>query len=294
MTITRHTGPVTSVASRPGTSEVVSGAYDSGVGIFDTHTQTFQLLGYHEHLTNRVVVSPDGHLAASCSSDYSVRLWDLRTRTLLKVLQGHADDVEDFVFVGSHVGVSASRDRRILVWDLRTGAITAVFDDHDKDVLSLAYHQGRLFSSGDDKTLRVWNLAEGTLEKTIGPFEVETDTCDIDPVRGRIVLGCDDGIVRIFNAASGELVHEIHGHTSGIKKVAVSEQGHILSAAYDQKIIIWDRDTFAQKQALQSVKHKWERSFAFADGGANVIAGTFDGTLLKWNATSGTLIDEFG
>ena len=290
----RHRGPVTSVAMRPGTSEIVSGAYDSGVGVFDTQSNEFCMLGYHDHLTNRVVVSPDGRLAASCSSDYSVRLWDLETRSLIKVLRGHSDDAEDFVFVGPHVGVSASRDRRILVWDLRTGAIAFVFDDHDKDVLSLAYHQGRLFSSGDDKTLRVWNLAEGTLERTIGPFEVETDTCDIDPVRGRVVLGCDDGVVRVFDVRDGEVITAIEGHTSGIKKVAVSEQGHILSAAYDQKIVIWDRETFQPRKVLESVKHKWERSFAFADGGTSVIAGTFDGTLLKWDAGSGALTGEFG
>ncbi|MEO1337035.1 MAG: WD40 repeat domain-containing protein, partial [Myxococcota bacterium] len=268
---------------RPGTNEVISGAYDSGVGIFDVASDTFCMLGYHDHLTNRVVVSPDGKRAASCSSDYSIRLWDLERRTLSRVLRGHSDDVEDFVFVNDYIGVSASRDRRILTWDLRTGAIVSIFDDHEKDVLSLAYHEGRLFSSGDDKTLRIWNLAEGVLERTIGPFDVETDTCDIDPARGRVVLGCDDGVIRIFDVNTGELERAIEGHTSGIKKVAISDEGHILSAAYDQQIIIWDRDTLKKRQTLQGVKHKWERSFAFADGGRSVVAGTFDGTLVKWD-----------
>ncbi len=289
----RHRGPITSTAAAPGVRKVVTGAYDGAVALFDLDSGGIQLLGYHRHLVNQVVVDNfSGSRAASCSSDYTVHLWNLTTGQLDKVLRGHADDVEDFIFVDEETGISASRDKRIFIWNLNTGAIKQVLDAHEKDVLSLSYSDGLLYSSGDDKTLRIWEVSTGSLLNTIGPFDLETDTCAIDPIHNRVVVGCDDGAVRIFDVKSGECIREIEAHSSGIKKVAVSKTGDILSAAYDQRIIIWSGSTLEKKLELENVKHKWERSFSFSSNGSTIFAGTFDGTLLEWDASSGKLLRE--
>lgn len=290
----RHRGPITSVAAIPNQRAVVTGGYDSAVALFSFEERRVDLLGYHEHLVNSVIVDDSGRWAASCSSDYTIGLWDLEQRELIRILRGHADDVEAFVFVDEQIGVSASRDHRILVWDLSTGSIEHVFDAHERDVLSLAHRGTRLYSSGDDKTLRIWDLKDCSLVQTIGPFELETDTCAIDAARGRIVLGCDDGCVRIFNVEDGGEVATLDAHASGIKKVAVSPRGDLLSAAYDQKIILWDGDTLTQKRLLEAASHKWERSFGFSQNGDRVVAGTFDGTVIEWDAGSGSRLAEFG
>ncbi len=54
----RHRGPVTGVGVIPGTRTVVTSAYDSAVGLFHLDSGEPELLGYHDHLVNRVVVSP--------------------------------------------------------------------------------------------------------------------------------------------------------------------------------------------------------------------------------------------
>jgi WD40 repeat protein len=291
----RHRGPVTGVAMVPGTRKVVTSAYDGAVALFDLDSRQVDLLGYHRHLVNRIVVDDAGKRAASCSSDYTACIWNLETLRPERVLRGHSDDVEDFVFVGDKRGVSASRDKRILVWDLETGAVERVLEGHEKDVLALACHGGRLFSSGDDRTLRVWDLTTGELLALWGPFENETDTCAFDPLHGRVVLGCDDGCVRVFDVASGALVKEIPAHTSGIKKVSVSPTtGDILSSAYDQKVLVWDAGTFAQKLRVDKRPSAWERSLTFSPDGRSILAGTFDGTVLLWDAATGSLLLEVG
>lgn len=294
-TFTRHRGPVTSVAGVPGTNTAVSSGYDSAVGFIDLDARRIDLLGYHEHLVNRVRVSPDGRWAATPSSDYTVGIWNLRDRRLECLLRGHSDDVEDFAFIDRRTGVSVSRDTRILVWDLSTGAITRIIEGHERDVLSISYDRGRIFTSGDDMTLKVWELATGSLLRSWGPFENETDTCAIDPLYGRAILGCDDGMIRVFDTCSGALVAEIAAHTSGIKIVAVSPTtGDILSAAYDQRILVWDAATFSCRLELDQRWMAWERSFNWTPDGARILAGTFDGTALVWDAVTGGCIDEVG
>lgn len=292
---THHRGPVTCVAGVPGRHLAVTSGYDSAVGIVDFDQGRIELLGYHRHLVNRIVVNETGSVAASCSSDYTIGLWNLENRTLERVLRGHWDDVEDFAFIDDETGVSVSRDRRILIWDLNTGAIVRALEKHKRDVLSVEFAKGRIYSSGDDMTLRQWDAGSGDLLRTWGPFDVETDTCAIDALNDRVVLGCDDGKIRIFDSETGSLVREIEAHRSGIKKVAVSPvDGAILSAAYDQRILVWAPDSGELLRELESHRATWERSFNWSPDGLDIFAGTFDGSVLRWAMDSGNLVNEVG
>jgi len=291
----RHRGPITCATPIAGSSNVITSGYDGAVALFDTKNQTVELLGYHAHLVNRVSVNQTGTMAASCSSDFNIHLWNLETKQLEQVLRGHADDVEDFIFIDDQYGASVSRDWRVLIWNLNTGAIEHVFLGHSQDVLSVSHLNGKLYTSGDDMTLRIWDLDSKKLIKTLGPFDTEADTCTIDPLNDRVILGCDDGIIRIFNIDNGELVSSIDAHKAGIKKVACSpHNGDILSAAYDQRVLIWDAHTFKIKTELQHQPSIWERSFNWSSDTHSVYAGSFDGTVIEWDADSGNCKQEYG
>ena len=292
---TRHRGPITCAAHVPFSNKIITSGYDSAVALFDFASMEVELLGYHEHLVNRVTVDAKGKFAATASSDYNVYIWDLGRKQVKTILRGHSDDVEDFVFLSASRGASVSRDKRIILWDLNNGAIEKIILGHEKDVLCVNYTAGKLYTSGDDMTLRVWDVDTGKQLNMIGPFETETDTCAIDPGRNRIILGCDDGFVRVFDLRDGTLIREISGHQSAIKKVAVSPvTGDILSAAYDQKIQIWDNKDFSLVCTLAHHQALWERSFNWSADGRQIIAGSFDGTVLIWSVESGLLLDEIG
>ena len=189
----RHRGPITCVVGIPNTRKALTSGYDGAVALFDLDSGAVELLGYHGHLVNRINVNREGTRAASSSSDYNVFIWNLETLTVERVLRGHSDDVEDFAFADRNTGVSVSRDQRILIWDLATGSIIRTIEEHEKDVLAVVAQGNSIYTAGDDMTLRQWDLSTGRMLRKWGPFEHETDTCAIDPVLGRAVLGCDDG-----------------------------------------------------------------------------------------------------
>src|SRR5438874_10102721 len=95
----RHRGPITSVAPLPGGRGAITGGYDSAVGVVDFRQTRIRLLGYHRHLVNSVAVDPTGRSAASCSSDYTICIWDLQREVPRHILRGHQDDVEGSAFI---------------------------------------------------------------------------------------------------------------------------------------------------------------------------------------------------
>ncbi len=292
---TRHRGPVTCVAGIPGRAAALSVGYDSAVAWIDLETGTFELLGYHAHLVNHVAVEPGGARAATSSSDYGVALWDLHARRLVRMLRGHFDDVNGFAFVDAHTGASVSHDCRVHVWDLDSGAVRLVLEGHEKYAMSIDAGGGYVYSSGDDMTLRQWDLRDGRLRRTWGPFAVETDSCAVDVRLGRVALGGDDGRIRLFDAQDGRALREIEAHRSGIKRLAVSPaNGDLLSAAYDQRLCVWDAQDGRLKVELQRRPATWERSLSFTPDGRQVLGGTFDGTVLVWDAGDGRLLQEIG
>ncbi|PPQ87184.1 hypothetical protein CVT25_015071 [Psilocybe cyanescens] len=84
--------------------------------------------------------SGDGTHIVSCSSDKSVRVWDVSTGAELKVLNGHMDKVSSATFSsdGTRI-ISSSWDNSVRVWDASTGAELTVLNGHMDSIRSAAF-----------------------------------------------------------------------------------------------------------------------------------------------------------
>jgi WD40 repeat protein len=154
-----------------------------------------------------------------------------------------------------------------------------------------------LFSAGDDKVVRKWDLATG---KTI------------QAIRGQISAGLPgklyavalskrylavagyltDNLIRIHDAATGEVVTNLKGHKNTVECLAFSPDGVYLASGDAGGLVrLWE--VAKAKAVREFIGHKDRvHSVAFSIDGERLVSASKDGTLRLWNVSNGKLIRE--
>ncbi len=89
---------------------------------------------------NCVNFEEQGRYLVSCSSDLSIKLWDLNNDyQCLKTLYGHDHNVSfvDFLLKGDFL-ISCSRDKTMKLWEISTGFCKRTYQGHEGWVRKVA------------------------------------------------------------------------------------------------------------------------------------------------------------
>jgi WD40 repeat protein len=102
-----------------------------------------------------------------------------------------------------------------------------------------------------------------------------------------LASGGTDGTILLWNAHSGERLHEVGQKASEITALAISPDGALLASGSDQGAVhIWD----IHKSRLEWTRtghHLWIKSLAFSSNGNALASGGYDGRVRLWATHSG-------
>ena len=115
---------------------------------------------------------------------------------------------------------------------------------------------------------------------------VSAVACLVDGVR--IVTGCWDGTVKVWDADRGTELFSIKADADGIDSVAVSPDGQrLVAGGTDPSARLWNLATRTPILALKGHRAA-VKSVSFSADGKRIVTGSFDSTAKVWDAESGT------
>jgi DNA-binding beta-propeller fold protein YncE len=149
----------------------------------------------------------------------------------------------------------------------------------------------RLVSGGDDRTVRVWDLASGRLQRTLHGHSDSVRAVAVTPDGRRIVSGGTYDAVRVWDLESGQFLHSIAGPAGyrAVHAVAVTPDGNkVVWAGAGAGVHVWDLAHGRLEHVLKSQDHA-VGFVALTPNGQSVLTCGDAGIVQIWDLASGKL-----
>ena len=152
-------------------------------------------------------------LAASCSADSKVHVWEVRSNLSLFFLSQHTSTVWKAVFAprGAVQLATCSADHVARVWETRSGRATCTLKGHTGGVVGIAWSPDgsrNIATCSWDRTARVWNGLTGKCLHTLAAHH-DWVTAVAYSGDGTALATCsNDCTVRVWSPLSGKLVRD--------------------------------------------------------------------------------------
>uniref|UniRef100_A0A3Q1HJ97 Uncharacterized protein n=1 Tax=Anabas testudineus TaxID=64144 RepID=A0A3Q1HJ97_ANATE len=213
-----------------------------------SETKLVSVLKGHVASIRAVLLCEDRNLVITASGDASIRCWNLKTDRCEMALYGHTGSVncldvhadrlvsgakdclvkvwnlntgkhfEDLNFKHpasiqcvkiSTTNVYSSCDRGFVkIWDMEKASLVRVIDGHRCSVKCLFLDEWHLLSGDINGQVMAWSINYRAKECLI-TFDHPKEVKSLTLVYLRVVTGCVDGIIRIFNFLTGDCLRDI-------------------------------------------------------------------------------------
>jgi len=257
------------------------------------------------------VFSPDGAYVAAGTSEGAIYLWRTADQQLTHVIQAHQHAVKQLTFAQrtnaegdgaapplreQHlVLASASDDKRVGFWSLaaprglpgqvRRHVQLAHAEQEPLVAVGLRPDGQRVTSVGIDGHVFVWDVGEHKDAQLVHHFATAFTRLRLVGFSGdgqTVAIGHRDGIVRLWQAATGEASLSLMGNTGLIFALALSKDGRMLATGGKEgRLSLWGLPTGEVQQEIET-KAGAIHVLAFSPDGKFLASGHEDLAVCLW------------
>ncbi|MGD2049071.1 MAG: LuxR C-terminal-related transcriptional regulator, partial [Chloroflexota bacterium] len=283
--ITGHTSAVTSVAFSQDGSHLATASADHHRIVWDfaTRRPVLNLPGTEEttpaQVLSKVIFSPDGEFLLSTGQFEEARVWDVASGREILYFEDSAGPTASFSPDGHKLALMTA------VWDISdTLGISTTTKNGEADSVddpAIIAWSDRLFDYGDPFIEFVAPSSE------INSVFHEPGSVSYSPDGSRLLTTVISSVAVMRDAATGETLFSLTGHSSIINDTAFGPNGEMLATAgADGTARVWGAGSGQQLLVLEGHGDEVVQ-VAFSPNGQSLATSSLDGTTKMWDISPG-------
>ncbi|MEB3831366.1 WD40 repeat domain-containing protein [Phormidium sp. CCY1219] len=191
-------GEVRAMTLSPDRSLLATASGNQGIQLWDWRgLELLTTLRGHDAPVKALAISADKRTLVSGDAEGKVILWNLRSGEILNTLNRRVPDaanrgVQGVAITSNQRTLATASPRGIELWELETGRLTLTLPNSaDVTAIALTPNARTLVSGHLDNRVKVWNLLNGTLVRTLeaGEFGFVVEALAISPDGQRVAAG---------------------------------------------------------------------------------------------------------
>jgi WD40 repeat protein/predicted Ser/Thr protein kinase len=244
-----------SAALSPNGRHVLTGDWNKNVALWDRQGKAIWTLPGHAGPLSSVAISPDGRRGISVGDDRQARLWDLEKGALVRLLAAPGTRVSAAAFCP---------DSRLVLLGGQDGRLLLMETDGRTEARNLRYPTGHRIQA-----------------------------VDISPDGHVFATGGDDGLGRVWDAATGRLLRMFGRQRGAVASVAFSPDGRKLATSgEDAPVRVWDIST-GRLLAAAPGENQTTLAICWSPEGSLIASGGREAGVRVWDAQTGELRRRF-
>jgi WD40 repeat protein len=233
-------------------------------------------------------VQLNSNQVATASSDNTIRVWNIDTRTLVNTYYGHTGILQAVAVLPGGLLVSCSLDSTLRVWNM-SGAQT-VSVQSVSNVQLMRYLGGNLVVKLNQATNTLATFSPATLDLQVlfGTGATSYNDFDALVLSGNIIAG-GVNILDVYNSASGGLIQSNTCASGTIVAVRLlPDNVTVVCGLATGPLVLFNANTNAFG-SLYSVQTDYINYLAVTPDQASLLSGSNDQTLTLWSWSTGSL-----
>ncbi|OCT63095.1 CMT1A duplicated region transcript 1 protein [Xenopus laevis] len=252
-----HAGSIRSVYLCEERGFVFSGGFDLSIRQWDLESGVCMRI-FHGHMKTIMSFDIQEDVLVSGAKDCHVKVWNITTGKCFRTFK-HKDPVLSVKIKDQYV-VSGCEKGLVKLWHIDSATLIKTLTGHNGPIKCLSFNQWHLISGSADGYAIAWSMM-GNFQKRLITFRHPKEVLCMDFLYLRVITGCADGKIRVFNFLNGDCLRVMRANSRAdpVMSLCIRDNRMVINTPASIMIFQFEEVSWDYSQASERVDVLKER-----------------------------------